>query len=247
MKAVIVEDEAVSARRMKRLLEGRGFSVMTTLSSNKELSDFLDKGQLPEVFFMDIHLSDGVVFELLNERVLEVPIIFTTAYDQYAIRAFKQNSIDYLMKPIDEGDLDQAIAKFKKTKPIVDMAALSSLLAGAQSSKEYKERFSVRVGDKIRSFSITELSMFYSADKINYLMTKEGRAYPVDYTIEELSGLLDPKSYFRVNRGYLISISSIQDVIAYSNSRLKVLVEKADKHEIIVSREKVKTFKEWLG
>jgi len=247
MKAVIIEDEAVSARRMARLLEVREFRIIATLESTKELSEFLDRGTLPEVFFMDIHLSDGVVFELLNERQLEVPIIFTTAYDQYAIRAFKQNSIDYLLKPIDETELDQAIIKLKKIKPVVDMAALTSLLSGASAAKTYKERFSVKVGDKIRSFNIEDLSMFYSADKINYLMTREGRAYPIDYSIEQLSGLVDPKEYYRVNRGYLVSISAIRDVIAYSNSRLKVIVEKADSHEIIVSREKVKTFKEWLG
>lgn len=247
MKSVIVEDEAVSARRMTRLLEARGFVIVATVSSLESLALFLDEERLPEVFFMDIHLSDGVVFDLLKERQLDAPIIFTTAYDEYAIRAFKQNSIDYLLKPIDEEDLDQAIKKLKKSKPVVDMVALTSLLAGAQPTKAYKDRFSVKVGDKIRSFSIEDLSMFYSADKVNYLFTKEGRAYPVDYSIEELSGLVDPRNYFRVNRGYLISITAIQDVIAYSNSRLKVLVENAAKHDIIVSREKVKVFKEWLG
>lgn len=245
--AVIVEDEAVAARRMQRLLESRDVTVLTTLVSNKELADFLTNAKQPDIFFMDIHLSDGVVFDLLTEGQVEVPIIFTTAYDQYAIKAFKQNSIDYLLKPIDEEELDQAIAKFQKLQPKVDLTSLAALLSNQGSQQKYKERISVKVGDKIRTFTIADLHLFYSADKINYLLTEEGRAYPIEYSIEQIYKLLDPNQFFRVSRGYIVAISAINDVIAYSNSRLKVKLNNAAEHEIIVARDRVKDFKDWLG
>lgn len=247
MKVVIVEDEAIAARRMQRLLEARGLEVRQVIESNVELEILLDSGELPELFFMDIHLSDGVVLDLLMTRQPKIPMIFTTAYDQYALKAFKLQSIDYLLKPIDEDELDAALAKYKNSKPQVDLAALTSLIKQQASSRDYKDRFSVRVGDKIRSFGVVELGLFYSADKINSLETIEGRSYPIDYTIEQLSGMLDPKRWYRVNRGYIVSISAIKDVVAYSNSRLKVLLDHQGTHEIIVSREKVRDFKEWLG
>ena len=247
MKVVIVEDEAVAARRMRRLLEARGLEVTQVIESNVELEALLDKGELPELFFMDIHLSDGVVLDLLMSGQPKVPIIFTTAYDQYAIKAFKLQSIDYLLKPIDEDELDAALTKYKNSKPQVDLAALAALISQQSTPQSYKDRFSVRVGDKIRSFGIDDIALFYSSNKINYLQTGEGRSYPIDYTIEELSGMVDPKHWYRVNRGYIISISTIKDVIAYSNSRLKVLVDNQGSHEIIVSREKVRSFKDWLG
>jgi len=247
MKVVIVEDEGVAARRMQRLAEGRQMEVLQLISSNIELEKFLKTGQKADLFFMDIHLSDGVVLDLLMRMDIQVPIIFTTAYDQYAIKAFKLQSIDYLLKPIDEEELDVAIAKFKKSRPSVDIEALTNLLTKSQAPQEFKQRFSVRVGDKIRSFGIDELHLFYSSEKINYLQTVTGRAYPLDYTIEQLTTKLDPKNWFRVNRGYLVNIAAIKDVISYSNSRLKVLLEQQADHEIIVSREKVREFKEWLG
>jgi DNA-binding LytR/AlgR family response regulator len=247
MKVVIVEDEAIAARRMQRLLEERGMEVTQVIESNEELSAYLDKGSLPELFFMDIHLNDGVVLDLLMSRNPQVPIIFTTAYDQYALKAFKLQSIDYLLKPIDEDELDAALAKHKNSQPQVDLTALTNLIKLQANPQSYKDRFSVRVGDKIRSFNIDELHLFYSADKINSLQTEEGRSYPIDYTIEQLSGMVDPKRWYRVNRGYIISISAIIDVVAYSNSRLKVLIHHQGSHEIIVSREKVRDFKEWLG
>lgn len=245
--AVIVEDEAVASRRMQRLLESRKISVLTTLVSNSELAEYLKKTNQPDIFFMDIHLSDGVVFDLLAESQMDVPIIFTTAYDQYAIKAFKQNSIDYLLKPIDEDELDQAIAKYQKTKSKVDLSSIAALLSNQGTPPSYKERISVKVGDKIRTFNISDIHLFYSADKINYLLTPEGRAYPIDYSIEEIHKLLDPSQFFRVSRGYIVAIKAINDVVAYSNSRLKVKVKSTKEHEIIVARDRVKDFKAWLG
>lgn len=246
IRAVIVEDEGVASRRMQRMLEARGISVLTDLTSLAELENYLATAAQPDLYFMDIHLSDGVVFELLNDSKLETPIIFTTAYDQYAIKAFKQNSIDYLLKPIDDEELDKAIEKFKKTNQSVDLSALSALLSAQHPQPIYKDRISVKVGDKIRTIDISEILLFYSSDKINYLHNQEGRAYPIDYSIEEIYKLLDPRKFYRVSRGHIVAISAIKDVIAYSNSRLKVVIDKVDQ-EIIVARDRVKDFKQWLG
>ena len=247
IKAIIVEDEGVAARKMQRLLEAREITVLKIVVSNEELAAVLSQGDLPDIFFMDIHLSDGVVFDLLAKAKIEIPIVFTTAYDQYAIKAFKQNSIDYLLKPVDEDELDAAISKFKKTQQKVDFSALSNLLSSQNKPQNYKERISVRVGDKIRSINIQDVKLFYSSEKINYLHNLDGRSYPIDYSIEEIYQKLDPQQFFRVSRGYVVSINAITDVIAYSNSRLKVKIEKGENHEIIVARDRVKDFKEWLG
>ena len=246
MKAVIIEDEAVAARRMKRLVDEVGLDVIAILHSNNELDAFLSSSQSADIFFMDIHLSDGIVFDVLDKHIVDTPIIFTTAFDQYAIKAFKQNSIDYLMKPIDKAELQTAIDKHKKIKfAAVDLTALKALLT-PPTPTTYKERLSIKIGDKIKSFQIADTKFFYSEDKINYMVQANNRAYPIDYTIEQLFGLLNPKDFYRVNRGCIISINSIQDVIAYSNSRLKVVIE-GNAQEIIVSRERVKDFKQWLG
>lgn len=247
INAIIVEDEAVAARRMQRLLEARGIHILQVIGSNRALEAYLNSENKPDIFFMDIHLSDGVVFDLLSQQSLDVPIIFTTAYDQYAIKAFKQNSIDYLLKPIDEEELDNAISKFKKSNKSIDIALISSMLSASQSTQEYKERISVRIGDKIRTINMSDIQFFYSSQKINYLYNNKGRSYPIDYSIEEISKKLKPSDFYRVSRGHIVNISAITDVIAYSNSRLKVVVAGAEDHEIVVSRERVKSFKEWLG
>lgn len=250
MKVIIVEDEAIAARKLKRQLEQKGLEVIKLISSVSELKEQVRSREQPDLYFFDIHLNDGIVFEALEDLDFEAPIIFTTAYDQYAIKAFKQNSIDYLLKPIDEEELDVAIAKYKKTiKPRVDIAALSSLLSQTSHSAEaaYRSRISVKIGDKIRTIKMNELLMFYSESKMNFLYTNEGRSYPIEQTIESISQELDPKKFYRVNRGYIISIEAISEVIAYSNSRLKIKIAQAKDHEIIVSRDKVKDFKVWLG
>ena len=246
-RAIIVEDEAVAARRMQRILEARGIEVILQIQSLNELNSYLDSGQQPDLYFMDIHLNDGIVFDALNDRKLETPIIFTTAYDQYAIKAFKQNSIDYLLKPIDEDELGKALVKYRKLSPPVDLSAITALLSSKKNAPSYKERISVRVGDKIRSINMSEVHFFYSADKSNFLYKADGRSYPIEYSIEKISNQLDPDTFFRVNRGHIISITAIKDVIAYSNSRLKVVIIDAPDHEIIVARDRVKAFKEWLG
>lgn len=251
MNVIIVEDEAIAARRLQRMLEKKGLQVIRTISSVSELRDQINSNDQPDLYFFDIHLNDGIVFEALEDVEFDVPIIFTTAYDQYAIKAFKQNSIDYLLKPIDEEELDTAIFKYKKSqKSSVDLTALTSLLSNVSSTPpkpSYRERISVRVGDKIKSLTLSDILFFYSENKMNFLYTTEGRSYPLEQTIESISKELNPTQFYRVNRGYVISINAISEVIAYSNSRLKIKIDKASDHDIVVSREKVKDFKSWLG
>ena len=251
MKVIIVEDEAIAARRLQRMLEEKGLDVIKMVASVSELKIQVHASAQPDLYFFDIHLNDGIVFEALEDIDFDIPIVFTTAYDQYAIKAFKQNSIDYLLKPIDEEELDAAISKYKKSqKPSVDLTALTSLLSNvSQKSNKptYKERISVKVGNKIKTLNLSEVLFFYSENKMNFLYTVQGRSYPIEQTIESISKELNPKKFYRVNRGYIISIDAISEIIAYSNSRLKIKIDKAADHKIIVSREKIKNFKAWLG
>ena len=251
MKVMLVEDEGVAARRLQRLLEAEGLEVVVHCKSNKSIGEYLDHHPEPALYFMDIHLNDGIVFELLQQRDLKSPIIFTTAYDQYAIKAFKQNSVDYLLKPIQEDELRNAIDKFKKlhqTTSAIDMKALSQLILTNQTATaSYKERISVKIGERIKSFPITEITHVYSENKITFIHTAEGRSYPIDYGLEAFSSSLNPKKFFKINRGQMVSIDYIGDVITYSNSRLKIKIPLAEKQEFIVARERVKEFKNWLG
>ncbi len=244
MKALIVEDEAIASRRLKRMLEKENIIVIGVCESNTELQNFLSNNNESLLIFMDIHLSDGLVFETLNQTKIDNPIIFTTAYDQYAIKAFKQNAIDYLLKPFQQAELQKAIEKYNKHQgkaSNTDLSALQELL----TPKSYKQRFLIKVGDHLKTINIEDIVLFYSESKINYLSTKEGRNYPIDESLEQISDTINPNIYFKVNRTFIVNINFISDIVVYSNSRLKIVMNNT-KHEIIVAREKVKAFKEWL-
>jgi len=248
IKAIIVEDEAVAARRMQVMLEKESIQVLGILSSNQELTHYLSNAPEAEVFFMDIHLNDGSVFETLQSVDLKTPIIFTTAYDEFAIKAFKQNSVDYLLKPIDQMELQEAIQKFKSVyqkKAAFDISALSELIT--QQAKSYRQRIKVKIGDKIKSIKIEDVVLIYSDQKITFLRTNDHRSYPLDISVESISSELDPSLFQKVNRAQIVNINYISEVISFSNSRLKVIVESTENYEIIVARERVKEFKDWLG
>ncbi len=248
IKAIVVEDEAVAARRIKKLLEEQEIKVLGVVHTNKELARTIELGNDADVYFMDINLSDGIVFETLQNVELKTPIIFTTAYDQYAIKAFKQNSIDYLLKPINKEDLKVAITKFKslhQQSAALDMSAIAKLLDN--QNPNYRHRIKVKVGEKLRSFNISDIVMFYSSDKVTSLQTNEGRSYPIDFTIDNINSELDPLKFYKVNRGQIVNIDHISDVISYSNSRLKVMIPQAKDKEIIIARDRVKEFKRWFG
>ncbi len=249
IQSVIVEDEAIAARKLIKLLERCQVEVRTVCKSNAELAAYLANNPEPELFFMDIHLNDGIIFNFLSNNNVQAPIIFTTAYDAYAIKAFKQNSIDYLLKPIDYEELQQAISKFSSLQnKNIDTQLLSQIILQAQTQeKSYRERLKIKIGDRIKSIPIQDIAFFYSKDKINFVYTTAHRSYPIDYSLDSIFAELDPKVFYKVNRGYVISISHIQDMISYSNSRLKIIMDTKDDHEIIVARERTSAFKDWLG
>ena len=198
--------------------------------------------------FFDIQLSDGVSFEIFEKTWVYCPVIFTTAFNEYAVRAFKVNSIDYLLKPIDEDELKRAIDKFKQThlakNDMIQPAILDKFLH--LLTNNYKQRFVIKVGEHIRSVPVENILYFYSMEKATFLNTMDDHNYIIDFSLEQVENIVDPEFFFRINRKYIITMDSILDIITYSNSRLKIELKHSDNQDVIVAREKVKQFKKWL-
>lgn len=252
MNVVIIEDESLAARRLERMLLDQGFNILAKLSSVSSAITWFNNNTHPELIFLDIQLSDGLSFEIFENIDLKSHIIFTTAFDQYALKAFKLNSIDYLLKPIDKDELIAAISKFRTFRKPEDNKLSNSQLEQINlllhsSIKDYKERFTVKVGTHIHTIETKDIECFYSENKATYLHTCTGQNYLIDYSLEQLEDILDIKSFFRVSRKFYINIKSIKDIIDYSNSRLKIKLKSYNEEDIIVSRERVKAFKQWLG
>ena len=244
--ALIIEDENPSARRLKRLLEKYDMEVVDHCGSLESSIQWFKQHQHPDVLFLDIQLGDGLSFELFQQVQVSCPIIFTTAYDQYAIQAFKFNSIDYLLKPIAEEELKRAIEAFKRHQQPLSTTQIQQLLQQTQQQKNYKERFTVKVGEHLKIFKTADIALFFSHDKANYLLYKNGRHYMIDQTLEELEALLSPTDYFRISRKFIVHYRYINEVIAYTNSRLRVVLTTDFSELLIVSRDRVKAFKAWL-
>ena len=251
MKILIIEDEKPAARRLNRLLEKQNIKVSTMLHSVVEAKQWFIANEHPDLIFLDIQLSDGLSFEIFEEIEIKSAIIFTTAYDEYALDAFKLNSIDYLLKPIDEDDLCTAIEKFNTFKPqqktsVISFDDVKRLLLN-ENEKTYKSRFTIKLGQHLKIIELRDIECFYSKDKATYIHTNSGRGYLLENSLEQLEEQLDPKQFFRISRKFFIHINAIQDIISYSNSRLKILLHKFNEEELIVSRERVKEFKKWLN
>ncbi|MCC9044089.1 LytTR family DNA-binding domain-containing protein [Myroides sp. M-43] len=247
---VIIEDEKPAARSLERKLEKLGYSSMINLSSVEEAVVWFGSNREPDLIFLDIQLSDGLSFEIFEQVKVDSSIIFTTAYDDYALRAFKLNSIDYLLKPIQESELQQAVEKFKNNRSAIfgfnQQFDLFKQFMSTNNVVDYKERFVVKVGAQIKIVLRSEIVCFYSENKASYVQTTEGRNYIIDFTLEELEKMLDPQDFYRVNRKFIVSIHSIKDIYAYSNSRLKLNLTNFESEDLIVSREKVNDFKKWI-
>jgi two-component system, LytTR family, response regulator LytT len=244
MNIIIIEDEKPAARLLKRRIEKLGYQVNEMLHSVEESINWLQNNPQPDLIFLDIQLSDGISFQIFDEVNINSAIIFTTAYDEYVLKAFKLNSVDYLLKPVDEDDLEFAIEKFEKQREIkINYAEIKNLF---DKNKSYKERFTTKIGQSIKMIATEDVEIFYSDNKATYAFTKEGKNYLLDYTLDKIEELIDPKIFFRVNRGQIIKIDSIKDISVYSNSRLKIILSKFNEQECIVSREKVTDFKNWL-
>ncbi|MCP4459619.1 MAG: response regulator transcription factor [Cytophagales bacterium] len=250
MKVLIIEDEGIAADRLAQLLLELDTSVevVARLDSVKSSVKWFSENDEPDLAFFDIQLADGKSFEIFERAKVTCPIIFTTAYDQYAIQAFKVNSVDYLLKPIVPEDLKQALNKFKSQTEghtrSNHTAELIYLLQ--QRSKKYKERFVIKVGDHLKSVLTADVELFYSQDKATYVQTTKGQKFILDFTLDQIAEMIDPQTFFRINRKYIIHLDSLGEIITFSNSRLKLVLKSFQAQDIIVSRERVGEFKSWL-
>ncbi|NVJ86617.1 MAG: response regulator transcription factor [Algoriphagus sp.] len=248
MRILVIEDENPAAKRLMTLLKPHfpDAWVFGNLDTVKESVDWLGAHPQPDLIFCDIQLADGLSFEIFQKCPVASPVIFTTAFDQYAIKAFQVNAVDYLLKPIDPKELENAIEKFKRNQlqKNLDLQLLKDLLRPNQQT--YKSRFLVRFGEKIQSIPVEEVSFFFSEERITFLQTLEGKKYVLDQTMEQTEGQVDPSKFFRLNRKFLASLEAIDGVFTYSNSRLKVALKNCQDSDILVSREKVADFKGWL-
>lgn len=253
MKYVIIEDEQFAAKRLRDLVEKLrpDYEFVSKFDSIEGATISLPVLQF-DLLLMDIQLADGISFDIFDQLSLDTPIIFTTAYDEYAIKAFKTNSIDYLLKPIDEEELKKAIEKFEdrvkvsESQPEVqpELDQVTRLLQALKP--EGKERFIVKVGEHLKAINTTEIQLFYSFEKGTYIFTKEGRRFLIDYTMDKVEALVSSTHFFRISRKFIINSAYIKDIIMFTNSRLEIVVEHFEEEQIIVARERVGDFKAWL-
>lgn len=246
MKVWIIEDEPAAARRLEKMVTtiDPTMEVVRQMESIIETLTAIKEGPLPDLIFLDIQLADGISFEIFNHSKIDKPIIFTTAYDQYAIQAFKVNAIDYLLKPLKKVELAASIQKFKSWKKteIFDYSKLTDILKKDKPS----QRFLLKVGQRLRLVDTADAAYFFTEDKITFLVDWKGQKYPLDQSLEKLEETLDPDQFFRINRQFIIHLKSIGDMIAYSKSRVKVLLDPCTKPETVVSTERSPHFKRWL-
>lgn len=248
MKVLIIEDEAPAAGRLKQLLRqiDERIEVLATIESVEDAVNYLSSSPSPDLIFMDIQLEDGICFEIFDTVRVDVPVIFTTAYDQYALRAFKVNSVDYLLKPIDTGALRAALDKYR--------SVFRPEGAGPEQVEDwykpligkFKTRFFVRSGAHFRSVPIADIACFFIEERCAFLSTRDGRRYDVDASLEQVLDMVDPTAFFRINRTHIIQLDSIADIISYSANRLKVRLAMPGGEELVVSRDRVRDFKDWL-
>ncbi|WP_310994204.1 LytR/AlgR family response regulator transcription factor [Aequorivita marina] len=250
MNVLIIEDERPSARYLQRMLEKQEVNVNQMLHSVAEAVSWFQNNEHPDLIFLDIQLSDGLSFEIFDQVEVNSAIIFTTAFDEYALQAFKLNSIDYLLKPIDEEELQAAVKKYRSFKPTpknvqLNFEDIKKMLVNP-IEREYKKRFTTKIGQHIKMISVDEIECFYSQNKGTYAHTTENRDYLLDTTLEQLEQELAPETFFRVNRKFYVNINFIKDIVSYTNARLQLKVNTYKDESIIVARERVKDFKLWL-
>ena len=247
MNVLILEDEPRAANHLERLLAkvAPNMKVIARLDSVRDSLHYLQNNPEPDLLFSDIQLADGLSFEIFNQLAVRCPIIFTTAYEHYAIEAFKTNGIDYLLKPIEEERLNKAIEKARQFSPGLVLEKLL-LMNNPAIGKSYKARFMVRVGDKIKSIPIEEIASFFSQEKATYIHTTGNRTYCIDYALDQLEPMLDPEKYFRINRKYIVSIDACTNILAWTSSRLRLKIDGIGDSNILVARERVQEFKNWL-
>lgn len=251
LKVLIIEDEKPAAEWLGQLIQklNQAVTISAVLDSVSGAVEWFQQNPAPDLAFMDIQLADGLSFNIFDQVRVPCPVIFTTAYQEYAIKAFKVNSIDYLLKPISFNELEAAIRKFEEQHADRDISELTAEIFGKVKEmiqKPFKSRFVIKVGDHLKSIPVEDILFFYSLEKASYLCTFDYKTYIVDYSLDQISEMIDSQQFFRINRKYIIRSQSIADIVFYSNSRLKIKLKKPDEEPIIVSRDKVAAFKEWL-
>lgn len=248
MKVLIIEDERPAAQKLVRLLTEMEQNIdISAITESVETSvNWLREHPLPDLIFMDIQLEDGICFEIFETINLTIPVIFTTAFDEYTLKAFKVNSVDYLLKPINGDELKVALEKYKSIHSSkVNMDRIESLLKHAQVKS--KERFLIKVGEHYKSIPVNEINCFYIRERCNFILVNSGRSYALDYSLDKIEPMVDPRLFFRVNRNFIINFTAIRDCISYSTSRLKIVLDRQpESEEILVSRERVNEFKKWM-
>jgi len=250
-KILIVEDEPLAAAQLAAIIASLNSSarIVEVCDTVKSAVEWISKNETPDLAFFDIQLGDGLSFEIFEKVELNCPVIFVTAFDQYAIQAFKVNSIDYVLKPVDKSELEQALIKFEKLQlqnPTNVTPAIVNEIITSLKKKNYKERFLVKVGTHLRIVETKDVLYFYSFQKGTFAKLTDGKDYLLDYSLEVIEELVEPGIFFRINRKYMVALKSITDVISYSNSRLKLKIQYQSEDDFLVAREKVKSFKQWL-
>lgn len=248
MNVLIIEDEHLAAEKLEAMLLNiePGIKVQARLESILDSINWLNSNERPDLIFLDIQLDDGLCFEIFDSVEIDTPIIFTTAYDSYAIKAFQVNSVDYLLKPIEKDALIKALDKYKSIYDKKSFQIEKLNLLYDQMVNNYKTRFFVKIGNHFHSVSINEIQCFLIIERGTFLRTNNGKKYDLDYSLDQVQKMVDPTKFFRINRNFLIHIDSIQDIYSYSSSRLGVKLKMLDHLDMIVSREKVSDFKKWL-
>jgi DNA-binding LytR/AlgR family response regulator len=251
MKILIIEDEPQAAQRLETLVRELipGAVILARLDTVKKAVQWIKGNPPPELALMDIQLADGISFQIFEQCEVKCPVIFTTAYDEYALKAFKVNSIDYILKPVDKDELHAALKKLNGlTKSETGTRQLLDNIGQAVQllMKKYKTRFVIKVGEHLKTIEVGAVRYFYSQDKTTFCVTDENRNFILDYTLEQLEDMVDPAEFYRINRKYLVCSGAIQDIINYTNSRLRLVLKGSQDNDIIVARERVQDFKTWL-
>jgi two-component system response regulator LytT len=258
MKVLIVEDEELAVKKIRKTLGEVDASavVMGVTDSIQGTVNWLQENPSPDLILMDIELSDGQSFEIFSRTKVNSAVVFTTSYDEYALKAFKVNSIDYLLKPIQKEDLEAALNKYKQMQNLytsnknnsdVNWEFLVTELKQKLQPKEFRKRFLVKHGQKLVSIDVEEIAYFLSDGRLNFFKTYDNKKFVVDYTMDELEDMLDPERYFRISRSFYVSVNSIDQIHDYFGNRLLLNLKPAVDKEAVVSREKVTDFKKWMG
>lgn len=251
MKILILEDEEQALNRLQKIIAGvvPDAKIVGTATSITEAINWFHTNPMPDLVFMDIQLSDGNSFQIFSSVKIVCPVIFTTAYESFALQAFKVNSVDYLLKPIDENDVKRAVVKLKmlQRSPSFTIDYAEILKAVQQPAKKYKDRFIIKLGDTIKSLLVADIAYFFTENKTNFVCTNDGRRFPVDFNLDQIEEMLNPAIFFRINRQFIIGHHAIEEMKAHTRSRINVKLCPPTRLDTIVAIDRAHDFRNWLS